>query len=167
MPDLAKLGAAARRYPRGLAGGLVRPSRDGLSRMRADAASAWAALPRTETVYVHLWHWGHQQLVSPSASVGPGQVRQGQVRQDRGRQGQVRQDRGRPDPSRQDRGRASCRDNSPSPSYRPTQDPRSHPGTIAGKAPAGLARQLRRPNRPAPKQWSTRKSLQLSVKSAS
>jgi hypothetical protein len=155
--------------------------------MRADAASAWAALPRTETVYVHLWHWGHQQLVSPSASVGPGQVRQDRGRQDRGRQGQVRQDRGRPDPSRQDRGRpdpsrqdrgrpdpsrqdrgrASCRDNSPSPSYRPTQDPRSHPGTIAGKAPAGLARQLRRPNRPAPKQWSTRKSLQLSVKSAS
>jgi hypothetical protein len=110
--------------------------------------------------------------VSPSASVGPGQVRQGQVRQDRGRQDRgrqdpSRQDRGRQDASRQDRGRASCRDNSPSPSYRPTQDPRSHPGTIAGRAPAGLARQLRRPNRPAPKQWSARKSLQLSVKSAS
>jgi hypothetical protein len=120
---------------------------------------------------------GAPALVSPSASVGPGQVRQGQVRQDRGRQDASRQDRGRQDASRQDRGRqdanrqdrgrASCRDNSPSPSYRPTQDPRSHPGTIAGKAPAGLARQLRRPNRPAPKQRSTRKSLQIRVKSVS
>jgi hypothetical protein len=122
--------------------------------------------------------------VSPSASVGPGQVRQDRGRQDRGRQDRgrqdasrqdrgrqdaSRQDRGRQDASRQDPGRASCRDNSPSPSYRPTQDPRSHPGTIAGRglAPAGHARQLRRPNRPAPKQWSTRKSLQISVKSVS
>ncbi|MDT5356882.1 MAG: hypothetical protein QOJ56_5414 [Mycobacterium sp.] len=126
---------------------------------RARGPRCRARRPSTSTSGI-----GGTSVSVPSASVRQGRGRQGRGRQGRGsRPDPGRQDRG----SRQDRGRASCRDNSPGPSYRPTQDPRSHPGTIAGRAPAGLARQLRRPNPPAPKQWSTRKSLHISVKSVS
>ncbi|BCQ08456.1 hypothetical protein JMUB5695_01889 [Mycobacterium heckeshornense] len=54
---------------------------------------------------------------------------------------------------------ASCRGSGPSPSYPPSQDPKTHQGTIAGKGLAGPERWLRHPTRPNRDQRQVRLSL--------